>query len=90
MHAVWRYDTYPYILCGKVIGEPDDDGKVKVDGYQGFLFHPVDLISDKRGKEVMVSIMQARRLYDRKCKEIQDEIAGDLNIFQYLPVRSDG
>lgn len=85
MFAVWRATKYPHILCGKVDGEPDYNGKVKVEGYPGFLFQPLELVSDKRGEEIKVSIGQARRLYEERCREIKQEIAGALNIFQYLP-----
>lgn len=85
MYAVWRYDLFPYILCGKVEGEPNDHGQVRVGGHPGYLFNPIELVSDKRGKEIQVSIQQAKRLYEERLEEIKGEIADSLGIYKYLP-----
>ena len=61
MYAFWRYDKYPYVLHGEVVGGPDDEGMVQVKGYAtmrsdgsygGGWFRPLLLISDTGGMEL--------------------------------------
>lgn len=85
MYAVWRYDLYPFILAGQVVGGPDDDGKVAVKGYDGYLFKPVALVSDKRGKEVVEAVAEAKKCYKAACKEAARGIAKDFAIAEFMP-----
>jgi len=72
MYAIWKYDSFPYILTGKVIGEIDDDGYVEVKGYGGMRFKPIKLISEKNGKkvqELITNLRHEKREQDKKLNE---------------------
>lgn len=84
MYAVWSYDLYPFILCGKVTGEPDESGRVKVDGYPGFKFMPIKLVSDKRGKEVKIAIDEASKIFNIEKKKLMNSISERLGISEFI------
>ena len=65
MWAVWKYDLYPYYLCGEVVNGPNDYGRVQVKGYAthrrdgtygGGWFSPEILVSSERGKKLQAEL----------------------------------
>ncbi len=51
LFAFWRYDLYPYVLGG-VAERMDDDGRVYVRAYQGWV-KPIKLMPIKKGKALL-------------------------------------
>lgn len=74
MYAVWKYDLFPYILTGKMIGEIDDDGLVKVEGYQTYSrFEPIKIISDNNGVKLKEKISELRDRERAKKEELKKQ-----------------
>jgi 23S rRNA C2498 (ribose-2'-O)-methylase RlmM len=62
MYAMWTYDSFPYMLCGKMARSIDDEGYVSIEGYGGYRFKPIRFFSDKIGKKVCKMLKQAEAL----------------------------
>jgi hypothetical protein len=65
LFAFWRYDLYPYVL-GAPITAMDNDGKVYVPSYQGWVV-PFKLMPLKKGRDLLDALknnahgLEARR-----------------------------
>jgi len=80
-YAIWGYDLFPFICCGKTKGQPDDDGRVNIPSYgPSCILRPVLLVSDRRGKKVKEAIETARRRYEKEQKELRERIAEELGL----------
>ena len=51
MFAIWEYDRYPYVLCGKLISI-GCDGWATVEGYSGRRFKPLAVIPRSAGENL--------------------------------------
>lgn len=60
--AFWPYDRFPYLLSGRVL-EQTDEGKVKVEGYNGMVFRPVFLASGASGERLHNEVRRVAAAY---------------------------
>jgi len=82
MYAFWRYDQYPYILHGEVVGGPNDRGHVQIKGYAtprqdgtygGGWFRPLWIISDTAGKDLAIQVDELRSEKQDAMKKLHKE-----------------
>jgi hypothetical protein len=78
--AVWKYDLYPYYLCG-VIEDYVANGRVKVKGYGGYIFKPIKTIWGKEAEEFLKAFeelrdthSEAKRVFDAIWKEAAEKL----------------
>jgi hypothetical protein len=66
--AFWKYDRFPYLLCG-VIDEVRDDGLVKIGSYGNALFRPQFIIPEEAGLKLkeQLNILEAKHEQDLKA-----------------------
>ena len=89
MFAFWRYDQFPYVLGGPVVGGPDSTGLVQVKGYAterpdgtygGGWFMPLLLVSVESGEQINKQLEGIRERYRaaqaRTTKTFEKELAG--------------
>jgi hypothetical protein len=63
MYITWKYDLFPYELCGKVV-ELRKDGTYAVEGYDGMRFEAKRKIKhDKTGLAVKEMLQKASENY---------------------------
>ena len=70
--AVWKYDTYPYFLCG-VIKSYLAKGRVHVEGYDGMQFTPIKILWGAEGKQFIIDHHNLREEHDACRKEFNSE-----------------
>lgn len=68
--AFWRYDQFPYYLCGEV-DHFKDDGMVYVKSYQGS-FKPVAIFPYEKGEEIKEELECLKGAYDRAHRELKE------------------
>lgn len=57
MYITWKYDQFPYLLCGKVDSGSLTDGWYGVEGYGTMRFKPQSIIrSNKKGEAIKKKI----------------------------------
>lgn len=75
MYIVWKYDSFPYVLCGKTVGKKIDgcfygrktvNGCYEVEGYgKGRVFKPIKVIKSnikgERLKQRLEELTDQRR-----------------------------
>lgn len=82
MYITWKYDTFPYLLCGKVVGKIDKDGYYHIKGYDGMRFKAKSVISDnKKGKAVQLKIEELDSKYRELKEYVAKEWSKELNSF---------
>lgn len=70
MYIIWKYDIFPYKLCGKVI-KKNKNGRYTVQGYGAAAFEAVKVIkSDKKGEEVQAILIDAGETYRAESSDL--------------------
>lgn len=72
LFAFWRYDQPPFFLGAPVL-EILKDGRVKVEGYQGFAFKPVLLLPVAEGELRSTALDTVRRRYAEAYGTLRSE-----------------
>ena len=70
-YAVWEYDQFPFVLCGKVIGKDDSEGRVAVEGYDGMRFKPLRVVTGADGEVLCGNLQWLKREYQEKQGELK-------------------
>jgi hypothetical protein len=87
MYAFWKYDLFPYLLWGEVVGGPDSAGRVQAKGfatsrgdgtYGGGWVDPVYLVETEAGKRIALEINQTRRTRSNALGAIKQEYRNKL------------
>lgn len=81
LFAFWRYDQYPFVL-GAPVTEMDDEGKVYVPNYQGWV-KPLKLMPLKKGKELLEALKGAEGLERQRkaaLEKFEDHWARTLHV----------
>lgn len=88
MWAVWKYDLYPFYLCGEVVNGPSDESRVQVKGYatkgddgiyRGGWFTPEMLVSEKKGMELKDKFSRLKDAREASLKITRAEWRDELN-----------
>lgn len=72
-YAFWKYDSAPYLLGGE-IEEFKSDGRVKIKGFTGMLFHPVKIVPLATGIKLKKLLDIAEANYSIKYQQIDREL----------------
>jgi hypothetical protein len=70
MYAMWKYDSFPYKLCGKMVGTIDVEGFIKIERYDSMRFKPIRMFNDKIGKKVCEMLEQITLAKRKEQKEL--------------------
>lgn len=70
--AVWKYDIYPYWLCG-VVEEFLPKGRVAIHGYDSYQFTPIKIFWGKEGRQFLIDDQNLRNEYAAAKKEFDNE-----------------
>lgn len=71
LYAFWKYDLFPYVLGGEVTEFQGE--KVKVKGYDNYLFKPIKVVDLATGKKMKAEIEQARQEYEKTLNKAKGE-----------------
>jgi hypothetical protein len=77
---MWKYDSFPYKLCAKQIGEMDNEGYVHAEGYGGMRFKPLRFFNDEIGKRICQMLKRetaAKRNEQRQLDERFEKIVAE-------------
>lgn len=85
MIAFWRYSSFPYCLSAKLV-DVTKGGKVVVEGYPGFEFKPIQMLSDDIGQSIQerinnldneyhAELNQLKKKYKKRLKKIAPFVA---------------
>lgn len=73
LFAFWRYDQFPYVLCGPIM-DMRDDGCVTVDGYgKGYWFAPFKILPEESGRELRAKLTQLEDDYKIAMDKLHQE-----------------
>ena len=67
--AFWKYDIFPYILCGKVT-KMHKNGRVSAKGFEGYTFQPLMVMPYELGLSIKEKINQISHQYNIEKKEL--------------------
>lgn len=70
LYAFWRYDRFPFVLGGEVLGI-DDEGFVHVRGYDGMRFRPLKIVTAAAGERINESL-ESLRAAEAKARREHD------------------
>lgn len=79
-YAFWKYDVAPFMLGGEV-DEFLSDGRVRVNGYTGYIFTPILVVPEDKGIEIKEKLKEAEEIYRRKTEEALKELKETLENF---------
>lgn len=79
MIAFWTYDGFPYILGGKVT-DTTNEGRVKIDGYGGYIFKPKFYLPDKEGEELIIELRRIKAEREQMISDLKDDFKYKLEI----------
>jgi hypothetical protein len=81
MYIIWKYDLFPYKLCGKVVGKPTVGGFYHVKGYGKQSFEAIRVIKDDaKGKLVQEMLERetvTKRVEQKKLDDRFNNIVAD-------------
>jgi predicted DNA-binding antitoxin AbrB/MazE fold protein len=69
--AFWKYDQFPHVLGGEVIEFQGE--KVKVKGYDDYLFTPMKVVDLETGKKMKAELESVRQEYEAALKKAKKE-----------------
>jgi hypothetical protein len=75
LYAFCRYDLYPYCLGGEV-EEILENGKVRVKGFQGFIFYPLVIVPKSQGVKIKEQLDTLEKEYKKALDELDDKYQG--------------
>lgn len=82
--AFWRYDTFPYCLCGTVT-ELREDGLVMTSNYGSYHFKPFLLLPLASGQELEDKLEALRSDHDRALAKVNKEFDNKLKEIITIP-----
>ena len=65
----WECTASPYFLGGP-IESFNDDGKIKVQGFPGFVFSPVIVVPYERGEKILADLRSIEAAYSKELSEL--------------------
>lgn len=75
-YAFWEYDHYPFVLSGEVVGRPDAEGRVEVNGYGGLRFKTLRVIDGDEGRRMSDALNHLRELHREALAEVARDFRG--------------
>lgn len=86
IYAVWKYDSYPYLLVGEVEADlktgqlMSDTGMVHIKGYGTYSFKPIKILSEVQGKSLLQQLKELSSRRAEGIQAVQDILLKELNI----------
>lgn len=78
VYAFWKYDIYPHLLGAKVIEEVER-GKVKIEGYNGYIFQYQFLLMGESGKELLSTLRWLKGEFEYDKQKLRKQYVDNLN-----------
>ncbi len=72
--AFWKYDLFPYMLCGE-IERFNDNGTIVPKGYNRMSFKPIAIIPGMAGEGAAEKLGRVREEYDINQKALKNTYA---------------
>ena len=67
-YGFWPYDLFPGLLSGRVLKGPHANGKCHVEGFDGFSFTCVAIVSGTQGRVLHEKLLVARKAYEQSVR----------------------
>jgi hypothetical protein len=72
MMAFWRYESFPFVLCGKIV-KMKGDGKVETEEYgPGFWFKPIKIVPYDEGLMIKNRLKKLTQRYHTELDKFKD------------------
>ena len=71
--AFWRYDCFPFVLCGKIV-MMKNDGRVETEEFgRGSWFKPFKIVPYDEGLMIKNKLAALEKRYNSELKKFKDE-----------------
>lgn len=91
LYAFWKYNSWPYALPGIIGSEVKDicsGGKIKAEGYPGFLFTPIKILPLDDGIKIRSELDELTKYYKKDLEKLNKSYLNKVN--RLLGMNGDG